>query len=79
MEQLKFIDHKSYTWYGLKYYPSGLSPKQGDMIKCTETEKLSLLKEKNGRNPKFEEVKKLRKPKEMEELDPKSPLIPSEE
>ncbi len=78
MEQLKYIDHKSMTWYGLTYYPSGLSPAQGDIIKCTETEKKSLLREKNGKNPKFEEIKKSRKPKDDEE-EFKSPLIPSEE
>ena len=79
MEQLKYIDHKSYVYFGLKNYPSGITPVKGDIINVTETEKASLLKEKNGLNNRFEEVRKARKIKEDEELKPSFPETPQEE
>jgi len=79
MEQLKYIDHKSYTYFGLKHYPTGVSPVKGDIIKVTEIEKVSLLKEKNGHLDRFEEIRKSRKPREEEELVTSSPDIPSED
>ena len=60
MTRLKYIDTREIYIPRLKHYKGGVSLPNGkdNVIEVSETEKVWLLKQKNGNNPCFEEFEK---------------------
>lgn len=56
--KLKYVDHRKIFLPRLKFYPNGKVLPEGDnIIKVTESEKVSLLKQFNGRSQCYELVR----------------------
>jgi len=69
MAKLKYIDYRKIRFPKLVNYKNGVYlPNEDNIIEVTEHEKNALLKRKNGINPCFEEVKKIKK-KEAEPIN----------
>ena len=63
MQQIKYIDHRKISIPQLKFHKGGLTLPHGDnIVKVTDSEKRSLMKQHNGQKPCWEEVKPKRKP-----------------
>ena len=67
---LKYVDYRPMFFSNLKFYKGGLKLPSGEnIVKCTDKEKIALLKMKNGIKNCFEEIenKRTRKSETIDE------------
>lgn len=72
MAQLKYIDNRPIYFPKLTKYPNGLIPALGQVIEVTENEKIKLLKQKNGKQPCWQEVRNSPRPEPSRPPKPKA-------